>query len=151
MKVEKGISCEGGFDTDKGAGKMCKAGMKASFHAEMSGEDMTDHIASELMGQINDSFMATKDTFLPGDDIMESLGAWDNLTDEDIELLMESDEDGGRSKTIKFGGFVKAMWGCQVTFEKKGGKFSKTAECGLKGGEGMGKAPKDDEYDYLLE
>merc|ERR1711865_348880 len=65
---------------------------------------------------------------------------WDD--DEGLAAFDGADcsEDGeGCEKTVEFGGYVKILWGCTITFKKKGKKFTKNVACGGKSFEGVGK------------
>lgn len=133
FSVEKGMKCEGGFNM-RGKGKKCEGGMKSEFHiGHDSAKDIAEEVSSALFEQVHNMF-PEKHNLLPSDDAMEAMMAFDNP-----ELIQDVEE--GMSKTIEFGGFVKAGWGCKVTYEKIGGKFSKKAECGFSGFAGEGLKP----------
>jgi hypothetical protein len=142
FSVEKGIKCTGEFEKGKGMCQKCEGGLLKEFTVGVSGEEIADDIASELFEQVHG--MMPKDSFMPLDEDIEAMMAFD-----DMEML----EDGGGdfSKSVEFGGFVKAEWGCKVTFGKEKGKFSKKLDCGLKGVSGMGKGPKEEDYDLIVE
>jgi len=133
--VEKGVKCEGGFKAE-GAGKKCEGGMKSEFGMKKA-DEIVNEIATVLSEQLQD-FMPSKEGLIPMDGEMEAMKMFD-----DIETL--EDVEDGFSKTVEFGGFVKASWGCKITYEKKGGKFSKKSECGFSGMDGMG--PKKPEME----
>eukprot|EP00538_Stauroneis_constricta_P006998 CAMPEP_0119551828 /NCGR_PEP_ID=MMETSP1352-20130426/4965_1 /TAXON_ID=265584 /ORGANISM="Stauroneis constricta, Strain CCMP1120" /LENGTH=229 /DNA_ID=CAMNT_0007597945 /DNA_START=90 /DNA_END=779 /DNA_ORIENTATION=- len=130
FKVEKGVSCGGGFKKGKGIGKECKAGVKGSFHAKMDGDTIAASLVDELHPEISSSWILTKDA------MMES---WNPTELEAVEWTE------GMEKTVEFGGFAKVEWGCKVSFKMKDGKFTKTGECGAGGKAGMGKKPDDDD------
>ena len=181
FKVDKSMSCEGGFQKEKGAGKMCKGHMKANFSAKTKSEDVVNDIATELLSQIvmdSSGFIPnTKDAFVPskndggddgGENAMETMLSWDNMSNDELlamimmnqnenenegDITVEGggteggdDDDNGEffSKTVEFGGYIKAGWGCKVSIKmnKANGKFTKSADCGFKGGAGMGPGPK---------
>jgi hypothetical protein len=142
FSVEKGIKCQGEFEIGKGMCQKCEGGLKKEFAIGVSGEEIADDMASELFEQVHD--MMPKGSFMPLDEDIEAMMAFDD---------MEVFEDGGDdfSKSVEFGGFVKAGWSCKVTFGKEKGKFSKKMDCGLKGFGGMGKGPKEEDYDLIVE
>jgi len=76
-----------------------------------------------------------------------------------VDLFGEEDcSEKGCNKVMSFGGYLKAFWGCNITFSKTGRsktgrKLSKEVACGFKSFEGMGKKEgafyneiKDKEY-----
>jgi hypothetical protein len=109
---------------------------------ESAAEDIANEMATVVFEQVQ-SVMPEKRNLLPSEDAMEAMMVFD-----DPEML--EDMEDGFSKTIEFGGFVKAGWGCKVTYEKKDGKFSKQADCGFSGAGGEGPKPKLDDTDEKI-
>eukprot|EP00978_Attheya_sp_CCMP212_P037298 scaffold174699_cov45-Attheya_sp.AAC.1 len=139
--VEKDIKCHGGFQAGKGFRK-CEGGLKHEFTHDTKAKDVAEQVAFDLQEQVAQLIPEKGDIF--PERVKESMMALDN---EDVQL------DEGFSKTIEFGGFMKAEWGCKVTFEMKDGSLHKTSSCGIKGMEGMGKgkAPNDEDMVILLD
>mmetsp|Transcript_365 Transcript_365/g.408 ORF Transcript_365/g.408 Transcript_365/m.408 type:complete len:225 (+) Transcript_365:116-790(+) len=151
---EKGVKCKGHFDGAKQGGrKSCKGGIKAEFSRSSKATDIMDYVATGIHQQVSDAIIPPSTEIMIDDvvseDMMNTMMAFDD--DDDDTTFTLCDNDGlmteGCSKTFKFGGYMKARWGCTVTFEMKDGKFIKKTECGVEGIKGMGKAPKDDEED----
>jgi hypothetical protein len=140
FSMEKGVKCQGGFQAGKGAGRKCEGGLKHEFTHDTKAKDVAEKVAFDLQEQVAQLIPEKGDIFPEG--VKESMMALDN---EDVQL------DEGFSKTIEFGGFMKAEWGCKVTFEKKDGNLHKTSSCGFKGMEGMGKAPKYEDMALLMD
>lgn len=136
FSVEKGMKCQGGFKDNHG-GKNCQGSMKSEFTVGFRAEDVAKELASQLWDAAND-FLPDREAFYPDDETMQGLLEFDNQ--DDLELLEE-----GHSKTIEFGGFIKAGYGCKVTYGREGGKFTKKTECGFKGFSGGGMKPGDEE------
>lgn len=134
FSVSKGMKCDGGFSS-KGVGKKCTGGMKSEFSMSSSATSIVNDVAGVLADQMKD-FVPMQDQIIPAGEEMEDMVAMDSLLEDAVD---------GFSKTIEFGGMIKASWGCKVTYEKCEGKVSKTVECGFQGEGGMG--PKPDEVD----
>mmetsp|Transcript_10409 Transcript_10409/g.13194 ORF Transcript_10409/g.13194 Transcript_10409/m.13194 type:complete len:198 (-) Transcript_10409:66-659(-) len=138
FSIQKGMKCDGGFDTSKGVGKHCEGGMKSDFDASSSAHSIVSDVAGDLAGKIMD-FVPDKDKLIPMVGNMEEL--------LDMDTLLKDVEDGF-SRTMEFGGYINAAWGCKVTYEKEDGEFSKTVECGFRGDSGMGPKPSNIEAEF---
>jgi len=127
--IKKGIKCTGGFDTKKGMKKHCEGGMEKDFSMSFTTSDMKDELGSDLLKQLQD--------FMPEPEML--IG----MSDEEMEAHLfgdeEEEDDVAVSKTVEFGGVMKAEWGCKVTFEKSAKGISKKVECGAKFDAGSGK------------
>jgi hypothetical protein len=144
FSVEKGIKCEGNWNKENVFIKKCQGGMKTEFAMEFSAEDMAKELAGQLFQETN-SFMPGVEAYYPDEEAIAALMEFDD------ESLFESMAEG-HSKTVEFGGVIKAEFGCKVTFGHENGKFSKKSECGFKGRSGAGKKPEDaDEEIYTFE
>jgi len=122
--MQKGMKCKGGFDAKKGMVKHCEGGMEKDFSMSFTTSEVKNELGEELMKQLND--VMPKPEMLVG------------VTDEEMEAHLLGG-DVGISKTLEFGGIVKAEWGCKVTFEKSGKGISKKVQCGAKFDAGSGK------------
>lgn len=141
---EKGFQCKGGMKMGKGSCSSCSGGLKSEFHPKCTTEDMVDHIADNVKGQLQDMILPAASNksdqdliyFYPSEEDMEVMVMY-----EDESILANVEE--GFSKTFEFGGHMMAEWGCKVTYSMKGGKFSKQSECGMKARKAMGKKPSE--------
>jgi hypothetical protein len=133
FSVEKGIKCEGNWKQHDAINKKCEGGMKSEFTMEFNAEDMAKELADQLFDETN-SFMPGVEAYYPDEEAMAALMEFDD--DAAVEGMTE-----GHSKTIEFGGVVKAEFGCKVTFERNNGKFTKKSACGFKGSSRAGKKP----------
>lgn len=95
--VEKGMKCDGCWG-EKGAGKKCSGGMKANFEIGVSADSIMSEIGQVLASQMED-FIPSKDDLSAGEDSIDALVAMDEI--------LEGAEDGF-SRTMEFGGFMKA-------------------------------------------
>jgi len=144
IRFEKAITCNGGMVTDKGGLIGCTGGLKSDFRGKIQAEEIADHLATHIKGQVQETFMGEDWLFYPDDD------AWNVMeTYDDDSFFLENLEDG-HEKEIAFGGFVGAAWGCKVTLKKNGDNVEKHANCGLEFHKGHGQKPRDDELDILL-
>mmetsp|Transcript_6674 Transcript_6674/g.10423 ORF Transcript_6674/g.10423 Transcript_6674/m.10423 type:complete len:210 (-) Transcript_6674:508-1137(-) len=136
--MEKGVKCKGSTDPKKeGGGKKCEAGMKKKISVGLGAEEIASDAASEMEG-LYKMLMPDQDSLLPMDETMLELMEMDDIDVEEMEK--------GASKTVEFGGFLKAFWGCNVTYSKDSlFKVSETIQCGAKAMQGMGKVPQDEE------
>lgn len=128
--MKKGMKCDGGCDPKKGMKKHCEGGMEKEFSMSLATSDMKSELSQELMKQLED--------FMPEPDML--IG----ISDEEMEahLLFDDDEeedDAPLTKTMEFGGTMKAEWGCKVTYSKAAKGVSKKVECGAKYDAGSGK------------
>jgi len=154
MFEEKGVKCKGQWDGAKKAGcKSCKGGIKAEFSCGAKAADIMEYVATGIHQQVSDTIIPPPSEMIEdvtasmvSEDMMDTMMEFDAYNDGDDETLILDDEMmmEGFSKSFKFGGYMKARWGCTVTYEMKDGKFHKKTECGVEGIKGMGKAPKDD-------
>ena len=130
---EKGIKCNGKFETGKGGIKRCQGSVKSKFHAEATADCVAHEIAEGLREQLPEAVIPDTDDMLPPDDIMQAMQSFD-------ETEMVGDYEEGFSKTFEFGGTAKLEWGCKVIFSKEDGEFQKNVECGFTGKKKMGMA-----------
>jgi len=134
---ERGVKCDAGSKDKKGFGRKCEGGVKKTMEVSMGADDLADDLASEIARMLVD-MMPTKGGLRPTDDTMSELASWDDCS-----------EGGDCHKTVQFGGFAKLFWGCNMTFSKEGGTFSKEIDCGGKSFEGMGEKEYADIYHGL--
>ena len=127
--MKKGMKCDGGFDPKKGMKKHCEGGMEKEFSMSWTTSDLKSEVSQELMKQLED--------FIPEPEML--IG----VSDEEMEAQLFFDEDvesdAPLTKTMEFGGIMKAEWGCKVTYEKSVKGISKKVECGGKYDAGSGK------------
>ena len=126
----------------KGGHVCCDGNLKAGFHAKCDKDEMADHLASQVKDQFLDVATDNTAVFMPDDEAMDAMGVYDDAA------FVEGLPDG-HEKTVMFGGFVAAGFGCKVTFKKEGGEFKKVADCGLKHHKGHGKKPSDEELELF--
>lgn len=147
--VEKGVKCTGKADKTKG-GKKCEGGVKQAQSFGIGTKELVEDV-SDKVRDMHSEIVDNKSILVPEDVIMELL----SLDDIDpVDLFGEEDcSEEGCGKTMSFGGYVKAFWGCNITYAKKGLKLSKDVACGFKSFEGVGKKEaafyndiKDKEY-----
>ena len=134
---EKGVKCKGSADKKKGVGKQCEGGIKQVKSFGVGAEELAED-ASDNIRDMHSEMIDNKGILVP-DEAMEELISWDNIDLVDIFGEEDCSEGKGCSKKVEFGGYVKAFWGCNITFSKKGKKMVKEVGCGFKSSEAMGK------------
>lgn len=146
MTIAKGFRCKAGASKrKKGPSKECEGGFKKTTGVGFGAQELAEDIASELE-DMHKGMAPVQKSLLPNDDIMMELVSLDEV--HDIDFDDEECSDESCKKTVKFGGYFKLFWGCNVTFSKRGRKMSKTIACGGKSFEGMGKKQNgDDRFD----
>jgi hypothetical protein len=132
FSVEKGFKCHGGEDMSE-MSQECEGGMKMEFSASCKPMDIINEITEGIHDHLKHNFMPDAEDLHPSEDVMQEMMA------QEMMALALAGEDEEFSKTIEFGGMAKMEWGCKVKYEKKKGKFTKTADCGFKGRAGAGK------------
>jgi len=143
--VEKGVKCKGHADKTKGAGRECEGGVKQVRSFGIGAKDLVEDV-SEKVRDMHSEIVDDKSVLVPEDVIMELINL--DLTDP-VDIFGEEDcSEEGCSKTMSFGGYLKAFWGCNITFSKTGLKMSKDVGCGFKSFQGMGK-PEGAFYDKI--
>jgi len=150
MGVERGIGCKAGVDKKKmRAGRQCEGGIKKVESITMGSKGLAETVSTEIKDMAS-GMVFDKDSIIVPNEIMEQLMTWDVEDEDELEGIFEdedcSDEEGC-GKTIKFGGYAKLFWGCNMTFHKKDDKFTKKIECGGKSWEGAG--AKENTYNEL--
>lgn len=144
MDLEKGIKCKAGSSKAKmGAGRECEGGFKTKVVLSMGAKELAEDVSTKIQ-DMHSGMMPDSKRLLPPDGVMDELMFWDEDMDEYERLPsfdgLDCSEDGeGCKKTVEFGGYVKINWGCTITFQKKGKKFTKEVSCGGKSFEGVGK------------
>jgi len=146
MTMEQGMKCKAGASKAKmGAGRECEGGFKQKVSLGMDAQELAEDISTKIQ-DMHSGMVPDSKRLLPPDDVMAELMGWDDIDmDDEEEGLFAFDEadcseDGdGCEKTVEFGGYVKIMWGCSITFKKKGKKLIKNVACGGKSFEGVGK------------
>mmetsp|Transcript_16384 Transcript_16384/g.40017 ORF Transcript_16384/g.40017 Transcript_16384/m.40017 type:complete len:217 (-) Transcript_16384:114-764(-) len=128
--MKKGMKCDGGFQAKKGMKKHCEGGMEKEFSMSWTTSDLKSEMSQELKKQLED-FMPEPEMFIGVSD--EEMEAQLLFGDEEVE------GDAPLTKTMEFGGIMKAEWGCKVTYEKSVKGVSKKVECGGKYDAGSGK------------
>jgi hypothetical protein len=133
FSVEKGYKCHGGGDMSA-MKKECEGGMAMEFTASAKSMDILKEIAHGIHDHLKHNFLPDADDLLPTDDGME----------EAMVGVDEGQQGVDFSKTFEFGGMAKVEWGCNVTYEMRGRKFSKRSKCGFKGSAGAGTKEPDE-------
>ena len=126
FSVEKGYKCQGGGDMNA-MEKQCEGGMVMEFTASAKPMDILHEITHGIHDHLKHNFLPDADDLLPTD--------YDGIEEPMVD---ETEQGVDFSKTFEFGGLAKVEWGCNVTSEMKGGKFSKRSKCGFKGSSGAG-------------
>jgi hypothetical protein len=137
--LEKTIKCKGGFIKEMGGCVMCEGGIKGEFHKKQcKAEDISHDVDRHLKNQIHDTYMEDKELFAPDEEAVDALKAFDNAA------FVAGLENGSEHK-VKFGGFMAAWWGCEVTITKTEKGIEKQFDCGGKFHKGHGEKPSDEE------
>ncbi|CAB9511585.1 expressed unknown protein [Seminavis robusta] len=132
--LEKGIHCKGGFVAEMGGCINCEGHVKAGFHKTCKADEMADDLERHIKGQVQDALMDDKVLFAPDDASRSMMEAYDDPAFVDsLEV--------GTEKTVEFGGYMMAGFGCKVTFKKTDKGIEKFADCGGKFHKGHGKKP----------
>lgn len=139
--VEKGVKCKGHADKAKGAGRECEGGVKQVRSFGMGAKDLAEDVSDKIRDMHSD-IVDEKSILVPEEVLMELMN-WDQIDEVDIFGEEDCSVEEGCSKQVSFGGYLKAFWGCNITFSKKGMKMSKEVGCGFKSFEGMGKKEGD--------
>ena len=135
-EVEKGAKCKAHADKTKGAGRGCEGGVKQVMRFGIGAKELAEDDSDKVRDLHSEMILpAEKDILVPDDVLSE----WMSLDEIDDIFGDEDCSDEGCKKVMEFGGYVKAFWGCNVTFSKDGLKMSKDFTCGFKSFEGMGK------------
>lgn len=160
MTVEKGVKCESGMGDKKkkkkGFGRKCEGGFKKIAGVKTGARELAEDVSSDITN-MKSSIMPDDKSMFVTEDAMEELISWDVDYDYDDESDEHDDvfegedcsSDEGCKKTVKFGGYAKLFWGCNITFSKKGKKLSKDVSCGGKSFEGIGKLEDVGYYEYV--
>merc|ERR1712187_1047689 len=125
---KKGVKCDGDFEAEKGMKKHCERILEKEFSISWKTSDLKSDLSQELMKELED-LAPDSESFL-------------GVSDEEMEaqLFFSDEEDGAPlTKTMEFGGIMKAEWGCKVTYETSVKGISKKVECGAKYDAGSGK------------
>lgn len=133
FSVEKGYKCNGGGDMST-MGKKCEGGMVMEFTASAKPMEILNEITNGIHDHLKHNFLPDADDLYPTE-----------IADGIEEAVLDQGQDGvDFSKTFEFGGMAKIEWGCNVTYEMRGGKFSKHSKCGFKGSAGAGTKDPDE-------
>eukprot|EP00533_Pseudo-nitzschia_delicatissima_P007523 CAMPEP_0116081892 /NCGR_PEP_ID=MMETSP0327-20121206/2443_1 /TAXON_ID=44447 /ORGANISM="Pseudo-nitzschia delicatissima, Strain B596" /LENGTH=199 /DNA_ID=CAMNT_0003572665 /DNA_START=225 /DNA_END=824 /DNA_ORIENTATION=+ len=135
-EVEKGAKCKAHADKTKGAGRGCEGGVKQVMSFGIGAKELAEDVSDKVRDLHSEMILPDEKDILVPDDV---LSEWMSLDEIDDIFGDEDCSDEGCKKVMEFGGYVKAFWGCNVTFSKDGLKMSKDFTCGFKSFEGMGK------------
>jgi len=138
-EVEKGAKCKAHADKTNGAGRDCEGGVKQVMSFGIGANELAEDVSDKIRDLHSEMILPDEKETLVPDDVLSEWMSLDEI-DEIDEIFGDEDcSDEGCKKVMKFGGYVKAFWGCNVTFSKDGLKMSKEFTCGFKSFEGMGK------------
>jgi len=134
MTVGKGAKCK----TNR-KGKECEGGVKKGMSVRLGAEDLAKDISAEIQDMHSNYVVPDQNSLLVTEESIQELMIWDDAGLDYFDGL-----DCG--KKVEFGGSANLMWGCNITFSKKGKRMSKEVDCGFKGSQKMEKKDGDKCY-----
>lgn len=140
--LEKTFKCKGGYVKEMGGCVKCEGGIKGEFHKKCHADDIRQDVDRHMKGQLQDAYLEDRELFAPDEEALAALTAFD-----DAEFV--AGLENGSEHKVKFGGFVAAWWGCEVTFTKTDKGVEKHFDCGGKFHKGHGEKPSDEALELL--
>jgi len=156
---ERGVQCKARASKPKmKAGRECEGCVKQSMHASIDSKELAKGISAEIQ-DMHSNMVPDQTSLLIPEETMTELMSYDDALSSGLDIFGREDcsEEGKPCvKKLKFGGYFKLFWDCNVTFSKEGMKISKDVTCDGKSYEGIGKKEDVvstdltgvDEYDY---